>query len=127
MVDEVLLIEEIKSFSIPIRSASITSNYHFILFKLYHSFQLLNESIPTNYKSYRHFNSEAIIEYLKMIRLYQHKMSKNESKYTSVWDNASIHKSSKIMKFLENSKMRMITIPAYSSWFNPVEHMIGVF
>ena len=73
------------------------------------------------------FNSEAIIAYLKMIRLGQHKIGKNERNYMIVWDNASIHRSSKMLKFLEWSKIRLITIPAYSPWLNPVEHMIGSF
>ena len=58
------------------------------------------------------FNSEAIIAYLKMTRLGQQKIDKSERNYMIVWDNASIHKSSKTMKFLEWSKIRLITILA---------------
>ena len=73
------------------------------------------------------FNSDAIVWYLQKLRLFQSSNGKNEKSYAIVWDNASIHKSKKVMDFLTESKMHMITIPAYSPWLNPVETMIGAF
>ena len=73
------------------------------------------------------FDSEAIIMYLKYIKLHQHIINKNENNYAIVCDNASIHKSAKVMKFLKDSKIRMFTIPAYNPWLNSVESMIGSF
>ena len=73
------------------------------------------------------FDSEAIIMYLKYIKLCQHTMNRNESDYAIVWDNASIHQSAKVMKFLVDSKIHMFTIPAHNPWLKLVEAMIGSF
>ena len=73
------------------------------------------------------FNSESIISYLKKLRFVFSNTGRNENSNAIVWDNSNTHKSKKVYKFLADSKMHMIAIPAYSPWLNPVETMIGAF
>ena len=42
-----------------------------------------------------------------------------------VWDNATINKSADVKKFIRGSDARILTIPPYSPWLNPTEHLIG--
>ena len=42
-----------------------------------------------------------------------------------VWDNASIHLSEIVSKFILSTKLRVITIPPYNPVLNPVEKLIN--
>ena len=46
------------------------------------------------------------------------------NKWVLVADNASIHKTDEIKRFLLSSNLLLTTIPTYSPWLNPWEHLI---
>ena len=72
------------------------------------------------------FNSVIFLYFLT--NLFESKRVNNlntSANYLYVWDNWSIHKTSKIAKFLAQSQISMMTIPSYTPWLNSAEIMIN--
>ena len=71
-------------------------------------------------------NSELFISYLKnLIDEINKNCNESRQDFILIADNASIHKSGKVQKFLENNKASLLTICPYSPWLNPVEPYIS--
>ena len=64
------------------------------------------------------FDSNMFLQFLIEIKENLH------SDWVFIADNASIHKTNQIKEYLENKKQLLITIPSYSPWLNPWEHLI---
>ena len=60
----------------------------------------------------------------KFIYLLSKLVSNTDEKYALIWDNAKIHISKLVQKFLRDHKLWMITIPAYSPVVNAAEKII---
>ena len=68
-------------------------------------------------QKFTHFLAEVLKE--------RKKSNSNETKkLVIILDNASIHKTEMVLKFVNDSKIRLITIPPYEPSLNPVEKFI---
>ena len=69
--------------------------------------------------------SQKFIHFLAKVLKERRKMTLNEAKELVILlDNASIHKTKMVSKFVNDSKIRLITIPPYEPSLNPVEKFI---
>ena len=60
-----------------------------------------------------------------MFKYFLHQMLQYlPNKWMLVADNASIHKTNEIQRFLISINLLLTTIPTYSPWINPSEHLI---
>ena len=64
------------------------------------------------------FDSNMFLQFLIQMKENLH------SNWVFIADNASIHKTNQIREYLEDTKQLLITIPSYSPWLNPWEHLI---
>ena len=72
------------------------------------------------------FNSDILLYFLaKLIESKRVNNLNTSANYLLVWDNWSIHKTSKIAKFLTQIQISMVTIPPYTPWLNAAEIMIN--
>ena len=70
-------------------------------------------------------NSKKFIHFLSKVLKERKKLSSQEiSKFVIIMDNASIHKTHEVSKFILDSKIRAVTIPPYEPSLNPVEKFI---
>ena len=64
-----------------------------------------------------HFLRKVLQERMKLVSL-------EMKRFFIILDNASIHKTHEVSKFVSDSKIRMLTIPPYEPSLNPVEKFI---
>ena len=70
-------------------------------------------------------NSEKFIHFLAKVLEERSRLDSDETKrLVIVLDNASIHKTYKVIKFIVGSKVPMITIPPYEPCLNSIENFI---
>ena len=65
------------------------------------------------------FDWDLFIEFIAWISNYI------PSKSIFIADNASLHKTQKVVRYFEDNNLLLQTIPAYSPWMNPVEKLIS--
>ena len=71
-------------------------------------------------------NSELFISYLKnLIDKINKNCNESKQDFILITNNASVHKSGKVKKILENNKASLLTICSYSLGLNPVKPYIS--
>ena len=70
--------------------------------------------------------SDIIVIYLKsLFEALQRSNNGTNCECVVIWDNASVHSNSLVRNFIKSSKLRVISIPAYSPFLNPAEKLIN--
>ena len=71
-------------------------------------------------------NSKIFIHYLeKLVCNINDIKNQNNHKFIFIADNAAIHKSREVQRFLEHNSLSILSICPYSPWLNPVESYIS--
>lgn len=69
-----------------------------------------------HHSKYKAYNSETFLQFIKSLDL--------PTNSILLMDNASFHKASK--SYIESKGWKLLFIPPYSPWFNPIENMFSV-